>query len=93
MKRRIAALLIAGVITASGCQGGFALAAETETENQAETGTEESTEDTEEAENSLSEEERAESLAGYADPSKFSAAFQSVMQRTPSAYRRGNVNL
>ena len=43
MKRRIAALLIAGVITASGCQGGFALAAETETENQAETGTEEST--------------------------------------------------
>lgn len=64
MKRRIAALLIAGVITASGCQGGFALAAETETENQAETGTEESTEDIEEAENSLSEEERAESLAG-----------------------------
>ena len=31
--------------------------------------------------------------AGYANPSKFSAAFQSVMQRPPSAYRRGNVNL
>lgn len=63
MKRRIAALLIAGVITASGCQGDFALAAETETENQAETGTEESTEDTEEAESSMSEEERADVAA------------------------------
>ena len=31
--------------------------------------------------------------AGYANPSKFSAAFQSVMQRPPSVYRRGNVNL
>lgn len=31
--------------------------------------------------------------AGYANPSKFSAAFQSVMQSPPSVYRRGNVNL
>ena len=64
MKRKIAALLLAGVLAGTGCQGGIVLAAETTTETEAPAETEEASEAASEAEaETMSEEERTEAAA------------------------------
>ena len=64
MKRKIAALLLAGVLAGTGGQGGIVLAAETTTETEAPAETEEASEAASEAEaETMSEEERTEAAA------------------------------
>ena len=63
MKRKRAALLLAGVLAGTGCQGGIVLAAETTTETEAPAETEEASEAASEAEaETMSEEERQKAV-------------------------------